>query len=264
MSKKLEEKIYYYKDELNDSFTEPLKNPKVIDENYKYVHKNIFYRFASFILYRFVALPISYLYLKCKFHLSYKNKKAIKKFRNKGIFIYGNHTQQFLDPFSPAHLTFPTKPYIIAHPDNVSLKVIGKCMPMLGALPLPSNIKATKNFIYCINYLNKKGKPIMIYPEAKIWPYYTKIRPFISSSFNYPVKTNSPVFAMTTTYQKRKNPKKVKVTIYVDGPFYSDENLTNNKDKEQNLRDKVYNQMVERTKNNNVEFIKYKKIDENN
>lgn len=257
----MKNKIMYYKDELKDSFTTPLETPKKIDENYKYIHKNIFYKIGSFILYRFIALPISFIFLKIKFHLKYKNKKVLKGYKNKGIFIYGNHTQQFLDPFTPAHLLYPIKPYVIVHPDNVSLKVIGSCMPMLGALPLPDNIKATKNFISCIEYYNKKGNPIAIYPEAKIWPYYTKIRPFVSSSFKYPVKTNSPTFTMTTTYQKRKNPNKVKVIIYVDGPFYPDDNLTN-KEKEQNLRDKVYNQMVERSKENTVEMIQYVKIEE--
>ena len=259
----MENKINYYKDELLDAFTTPLENPRVIDENYKYIHKNIFYKLASGFIYRIIALPLSRIYLKHKFHLSFKNKKVLKKYRKKGIFIYGNHTQQLADAFVPAHLMYPIKPYVIVHPDNVSLPVIGKAVPMLGALPLPSNIKATKNFIKAIETINQKGKPIMIYPEAKIWPYYTKIRPFVSNSFKYPVKSQSPTFAITTTYQKRRNPKKVKITVYVDGPFYPNPDLPI-KEQEKDLRDKVYSAMTERAKNSNYELIKSVKIDDNN
>ena len=254
-------KINYYKDELKDSFTTPLENPRVIDENYKYIHKNIFYKIASFVAYRIIAVPLSYLYLKLKFHLTFKNKKVLKGYKKKGIYIYGNHTQQLADAFIPTHLTRPTKPYVIVHPDNVSLKVIGRAVPMLGALPLPDNIKATKNFLKAIEIINKKGSPIMIYPEAKIWPYYTKIRPFVSNSFKYPVKSNSPTFCITTTYHKRKNPNKVKLIVYVDGPFYPDSSLSL-KEQEKDLRNKVYNQMVERAKTSDCELIQYVKIQE--
>ena len=47
---------------------------------------------------------------------------------------------------------------------------------------------------------------------------------------------------------------------YIDGPFWADENLNSIKDKKQNLRDKIYNQMVERSKNSTYEFIEYKKV----
>ena len=53
-------------------------------------------------------------------------------------------------------------------------------------------------------------KTILIYPEAHIWPYYTKIRPFPSTSFRYPIKFNVPSFSITTTYQKvgKRKPNK--------------------------------------------------------
>ena len=99
-----------------------------------------------------------------------------------------------------------------------------------------------------------------MFPEAHIWPYYTKIRPFKSVSFQYPIKFNKPTFCVTNTYQKRKN-NKVQIVSYVDGPFFPDEGLTKKEAKE-NLRNKVYEQMVERSKNSNVEVVKYIKKEE--
>lgn len=62
---------------------------------------------------------------------------------------------------------------------------------------------------------------------------------------------------MTNTYQERKNGK-VKITTYIDGPFFSD--IKNPvKEQQQELRDKVYEQMVQRSQNSTYEHIIYKK-----
>ena len=105
--------------------------------------------------------------------------------------------------------------------------------------------------------------PIVVFPEAHIWPYYTKIRPFKSTAFKYPIKYNVPAFCFTTTYQKRKFSKKPKITVYVDGPFYPDSNLRG-KEQEIELRNQVYECMVERSKNSTDEYYKYYKRVEKN
>ena len=69
-------------------------------------------------------------------------------------------------------------------------------------------------------------KCVVIYPEAHVWKYYTKIRPYPSTSFKFPVHCNVPAFCMTTTYYKRKLGKKPGIVVYIDGPFMLDNNLT--------------------------------------
>ena len=102
---------------------------------------------------------------------------------------------------------------------------------------------------------------ISIYPEAHVWPYYSKIRNFSSTSFKYPVKLNKPVFVFTTTYKKRKY-RRPKIIVYIDGPFYSDQKLSLKKSQEE-LRNKVYNTMCLRSKNTDVEYYKYIKDESN-
>ena len=55
--------------------------------------------------------------------------------------------------------------------------------------------------------------PIIVYPEAHVWPYYTKIRPFKTSAFTFPVEEEKEVYCATTTYQKSKLFKKPKVVM---------------------------------------------------
>lgn len=71
----------------------------------------------------------------------------------------------------------------------------------------------------------KQRRVICIYPEAHIWPYYTGIRPFTEASFRYPVRYDTPVYAFTNVYKKRKHLFTPKITTYVDGPFYPDKTL---------------------------------------
>ena len=58
--------------------------------------------------------------------------------------------------------------------------------------------------------------------------------------------------------EKRKRGKnKVKITSYIDGPFFVNKDLETKQEQKKDLRNRVYNQMVERSKNSNFEFIKY-------
>ena len=137
------------------------------------------------------------------------------------------------------------------------MKGLQTFVELIGAIPIPSNKKAMNNFLDAIQKRIEQGNSITIYPEAHIWPYYTGIRNFKSVSFKYPVKLKVPSFCMTNTYQSYgKN--KVKIVTYIDGPFFPDENLSI-KGRQEDLRNRIYNKMLERSKQSNVEVIKYVK-----
>lgn len=229
-------------------------SPKKIDEKYIYVHKNPFYRFFSFITYWLIAKPIACLHYKLH---GYKivNRKLLKSVKG-GYFIYGNHTAQILDAFGPTHIIKGKNPQIICDAENVSNGLVGKLIRMWGAIPLPSTIAATRNFNTRIEQSLKKGQPVLIYPEAHLWPYYTKIRKFNDTSFHYPVKYKKPIFTFTTTYQLKKTGKKPRIVVYIDGPFYPDETLSAKQQRAQ-LCEIAYNKMCERSLNSNYEYVKY-------
>ena len=255
----MEQKINYYKDELNDEFSGAEIQPKKIDENYKYNHKNPFW-FISAFLFNIILLPVKFIYPKIKFRIKYIGKKKLKKYKNTGYFVYVNHTQVFADTFIPSNPIFPKKNYLIVNPENVSMPVIGNGIQMLGAIPIPCNKKAMKNFLDKINQAIKNKHAVTIYPEAHIWPYYTRIRPFKSVSFKYPVELDVPTFCMTNTYQRRGKTNKINIVTYIDGPFFPDKNLSIKEQKE-DLRNQVYEQMNKRSENCNIEHIKYIKIE---
>ncbi len=254
-------KIICYSDELNDEFSTAKITPKKIDGSYKYEHTSLFKKFTSFFWYRIVAAPIAYLYTKIVFHHKIINKQFLKEFKKNSYFIYGNHTQDIADAFIPNILSYPKRSYVIVHANNVSMPILGKVTSSMGALPLPDDTLAYKNFLKAISNKIKKNQVVVIYPEAHIWPFYTKIRPFVDKSFHYPITYNVPSFCFTNTYQKRKHSSKPKIVTYIDGPFYPNNDLPLNLRKK-DLRDRIYNCMRNRSLNSNVEWIKYIKSEE--
>ncbi len=254
--KQQEKEVFYYQDELNDEFTEFKGKTKLIDENFKYVKDGFGHRLIHSMIYRFLEKPAARIYLGTKFKVKIVNKGIFKKFKDTGVFIYGNHTQQFGDVLMPCLVSSPKYAYIIVHPNNISIKGIGGLINECGALPLPSNVAATRHFLDAIKTRIEQKHAIVIYPEAHIWPYYTKIRPFKSVSFRYPVQLEAPTFCFTNTYVKNGKSKKPKMITYIDGPFYPNKELPF-KEQIEDLRNQVYNTMVERSKLSDFEMFEY-------
>ncbi len=251
-----EKKINYYEDELNDEFSTAKIIPKVIDENYKYKHSKI-WDFRSLIIQNVLSMPVKVLSAKLKFKIKYIGKEKLKPYKNTGYFVYVNHTQPYGDTFIPSLPIYPKRNFFIVNPENISIKPFGKLIEKLGAIPIPGNKKAMKSFLETVKEKIQKNFSVTIYPEAHIWPYYTKIRPFKAVSFTYPLEMEKPVFCMTNTYQKDGNKEKAKIVTYIDGPFWANSELPF-KARKQDLRDRVYNTMVERSKNSNIEIIEYR------
>lgn len=249
-------KVIYYSDEMNDEFSTAEITPRTIDENYVYIYDSKFKRFTHFFWYRIVATPIAMAYVRLVFGHKIKGRGKFEKHRKDGYFMYGNHTQDIADPFIPNMINLPKTNYVVVHANNVSMPVLGKITPSLGALPIPEGMKGYKNFLEAIDTRISQGHCVVIYPEAHIWPYYTKIRNFPDTSFAYPAKSGTPVYCFTNTYHKRRFFKHPRIITYVDGPFYPDMDQPL-KARRKELRDKVYQAMCRRAKNSDHEQIKY-------
>ena len=249
-------KVIYYQDELNDEFSVAQITPKVIDGSYVYDYTSPWKKFTHVFWYRIVAAPLAISYTKLCFHHKIIGKKLLKAQKDTGVFLYGNHTQDIGDALIPNILNLSKDTYVIVHPNNVSMPILGAVTPSLGAIPLPDDREAYRNFLKIIDKRIGEKRQIVIYPEAHIWPYYTGIRPFSDDSFHYPVKANVPAFCFTNTYQKRRFSKKPRIVTYIDGPFYPDPALPV-RARRKDLRDRIYRQMCERAKLSTVVTIQY-------
>ncbi len=251
-------KIIYYSSYTEDVVKSRNQNYR-LKPDYKWINDNVFHKAGSFIIYG-AAVIAGLVGCKLVWGISYKNKKVLKECMDKGYFIYANHTQPVGDVVIPALSCIRKRAYVIVSQSNYGIPVIGKLLPMLGALPVPDSISEYKKFAKSYKKRISEGHPVVIYPEAHVWPYYSKIRPFEKTSFRFPAELKAPVYVMTTTYTRRKLFGKVmkrpKINVYVDGPYYVDDNISV-KDNQQQLHDKVYEVMSMRSKQSDYEYIHY-------
>ncbi len=261
--KKREPLVIYYHDELNDEFSSAVITPKPIDENWVYIHTSLWKKFTRFFWLRMVATPIAYTWIRLKFRHKMVGREKLKAVDKKqGYFLYGNHTQPTADALIPTMLAGARETYVIVHPNNVSMPYLGRITPSLGALPLPDNLAAMRNFNRAVETRIAEGCCVAVYPEAHIWPYYTGIRPYLDTSFSFPIRLETPVFCFTNTYQKRGKSNKPRIITYVDGPFYPDPALKGAAQRRE-LRDRVHAAMCERSRLSNCEVIKYVRSEDN-
>lgn len=255
----MEQEIRYYSDEVHDDFANTNINTQPLPVDFKYYTKNPLVAIRKFIIYRCIITPIVCLYNKLVRGITYKNKQCMKGYKNRGCFIYGNHTAFMCDAFNPTYIAYPRWVNVVVNEDSTSIKGIRWLLMDLGALPIPSNIHMMNKFTDAVNHAIEKKHWVAIYPEAHIWPYYNDVRNFPSVSFRYPVKLNAPVFSYTMTYSKRKHSNKPKITVYIDGPFFPDTTLPQ-KQAITKLRDEVYAAMKARTDEFSTYEYKYKYV----
>jgi len=239
------QEIYYY-DSFETDFLETKNQEVKLPKNFKWIKKNPIYNFLAYILY-YGVLIFAFFYAKFALHLEIVGKEKLK--RQKGYFIYSNHTLKLGDVFNPFLVNFPRKPYLICSKSNLGIPFLGKLLPMAGALPIPENIHDMIKFNKAVKKRAEKH-PVVIYPEAHLWPYYTGVRPFSTSSFLFPAEQNKSCFVAVTTFQKNRT------TIYIDGPFKNDPKL-NKHENAKRLRVEVEKVMKRLAEKNEVEYIKY-------
>ena len=252
----------YWSDELNDDFTEMgLERPK-IPTDYQYLRKNFFVKLWDGFLYYCLAKPFLAIY--CFFHgIRVKNRKAIRKLSGHGAVIYSNHTDVINDAFKFQSLIFWKKVHVVAYSDATTVPVAKHLLKSLGYLPIPESRENFANFNKAIEYIVKIRRGyVLIYPEAHVWPYYTKIRHFKTVSFHYPATMDLPVLPAVGVWRKVWWSKKPRQTIIFGDPIYPDPTLTTTQNKAM-LAQKCFEVMDYISKSvDQVEYIKYIKKDE--
>ncbi len=271
---------YYYKD-YDENFVKTKNQAKKIPDDYQWIKRNPFAIIFGAIAFRILKV-YGFFYAKIILHLKVEGAEKINNYRYKassrnatqkyaklgqsslsgkgGYYVYANHTLPLGDVFNSA-LYNPVHPYYICDSSNLGIPILGPILPFVGALPIPDSIRGKKHLFDAISYRAKRGNAIIIYPEAHVWPYYTKIRPFGTAAFNFPIRDDLPVFTATTVFnQPKKEGKKPRITIYIDGPFYPKGEKLTKKEKIKSLHYQVAQQLTKRAKLSDYEYHEYEKV----
>ena len=258
MAEEIERETRYYRS-FSDDFVETANQGYELPEDFEWIDDSRAGRAKAAVL-RPIGLLVAKVYSKAALGMRIENREAILDYQNscdEGFFVYINHTQTFNDVVLPLLMAYPKRAYILISPSNMGIPVLGGLLPAFGALPIPDNLEQTKKLNAAVKTRIEEGQAVITYPEGHLWPWNTHPRPLEAAAFTYPVSTNRPVFAATTTYQPRAHHKTPRATVYVDGPFYPDESLPRARRKEK-LRDEVQAAMQKRSRESTVEYVRYR------
>ncbi len=250
-------KIIYYQDEIHDDFaaTRDALSGYSTPSDFDYLPQSAVQKILSSVVYRGVT-PLASLWCRFAHGVYIQNRKAVFSVPG-GFFLYGNHTQNVCDAFIPTLISFPRRCRIVTGPDAVSLPILQYLVPMLGGMPLPGNPACARRFLAAIRKCIAENETVTIYPEAHIWPYYNKIRPFPADSFTYPARMKVPVIAFTVTYRERLflRDHRPRITVTLSDPI-----MPGTYQNHTELRDRVYNFMCRTVEQqNSVAYYEYRK-----
>lgn len=171
--------------------------------DYEYVRYGVWNRLLDWLLLALLWI-VGTVYVRLVRRVHIHGRERLRPYLHSGLFLYGNHTQPVLDPFIALLTLTGSRPYGIVSTANFGIPVLGRLMPWCGALPVLHTALGQRQLAQSVYEHIRLGHPIVVYPEAHVWPYCTQIRPFSAASFAWAVETGKPVFTMTTVYRHKR------------------------------------------------------------
>ncbi len=192
-----------------------------VDENFAFINKNIFFRIGSTVLFYLVAIPLLDIVARLWFGLRIKGHKKLRYIKG-GAVTVTNHIH-LLDPPMVAFGLFPKKAHMATLRATFEIPVIRWLVRMLGGVPIPETPKALNSFMESMRQELVAGRIVHFYPEASMWPWHDKLRPFKNGAFNLAIRSGVPVVPMVFKFRKAWWPfslirKKPLVTLEVGDP----------------------------------------------
>lgn len=209
----------------------PPKKRKIISDDWKYRRRSPIYKFESWVL-RLLALiflPIGNFW---RYRFRIKGKRNIREVKKRGGIVIANHVLNMDAAIISSSIFNNKKLHFVILGENATIPVAGKIITALGGVPIADDIKGTKKFMSYCNWLLRKRKPILVFPEKSLWHGYKGIRPFDKGAFTMACKNNVPVLPIVITLKNRKTRRgsqKYRVYFNVQPPIYPARGLTGTK-----------------------------------
>lgn len=219
-----------------------------IDKNYKFRIKNPIAKFFANLFYCFAALVIPFI-VYLAHGVRFRGRRNLRSLKNTGAVAITNHVL-YLDCMMIAQAVFPKKLYFQVLENNMKLPGVRFFMKACGCMPIPRKQSAKRVYVEETDKILKDEKKFVgIYPEAALWPYYTKIRKFKPGAFHFAVKDDVPIIPVIINFraprgiQKWFNMKVRYVTVHIGKPIYANKDLPFNESVTE-LMERSHNIMV--------------------
>ena len=176
---------------------EPLKFE--IKDDYKYIIDNKILNCFSDLLF-IIITPILWILNRVLFGFDVEGVDNLRKVSGGKVTI-SNHVHP-MDCTMNGLINFPERTYFPTLATNFKIPFIRHLIRILYAVPIPKKQAQKEKFFEQINKALLDGKTIHMYPEAALWPYYEKIRPFKKGAFKMAVEANCPIVPILYKFEE--------------------------------------------------------------
>lgn len=202
-----------------------------IKDNYKYIVDNKIFNGISDLIFLTIT-PILWILNRTLFGFDVEGLNNLRKIDGGKITI-SNHIHP-MDCTMNGLINFPERTYFPTLETNFKIPFIRHLIRILYAIPIPKKTAQKEKFFNQINKALLSGKTIHMYPEAALWPYYEKIRPFKKGAFRMAVDANCPIVPILYTFEEPQGifalyKKKKCIRAQILEPVYPDMNLERTK-----------------------------------
>ena len=172
----------------------------ILKDDYKLYKKGFFFWFFQITM---ILITNFVLFFPKKLSWGYKvvgkkNKKYIKS-----SILVCNHTFP-LDAFSILTALWTKRIYTLTLQSNLGFGIVSKYFRIGGGVPIPTGFKLYKRFVNESPEVLRKGKNILVFPEAMLMPYCDHIREFKSGAFHFAIDGADNIIIMVHTFHKPK------------------------------------------------------------
>lgn len=223
-----------------------------VNEKYKYVPTNIFFRIISWIVYYLIAVPILSIILKLVYDLKIEGKENIKDLQGSAITV-SNHVLVLDCAMVGLAVCGKKKIFYTTQSESFQIPFVRKLIKLLRAIPIPKGVKNKERMVKEISNLLKDNKFVHFYPEAILYPYCNKIRHFKNGAFDLAIKNDVPVVPIVIKFRQPKGIRKIlkrkkDVTLKILEPICFEKILK--EEVQDNLDNNLKNNLENNSKNN--------------
>lgn len=223
---------YQYPDEYDQHMVESVPVvEKEFDENYPYYKDGLFYKTARFFAY-LTAYTVGYVVCLFKHGIRFVGRENLKKHKeglSSGCVTICNHVLRY-DYMCIMRGICPNFQYYPAW----NAKLLDKdrhCVSFTGGIPVPQKRAGLRAFFKAFDRHMSENAWIHFFPEAAMWPFYQKIRPFKKGAFSLAVKHNQPILPMAFRFRdpgklaKFFGAKEPFASLHIGEPIYPDSSI---------------------------------------
>ena len=155
------------------------------------------------LLWYCLALPMFHLVYRPFFGLKVENHDVIRRLHGQGFVIVCNHVH-VMDSIMVAIAASPRHPFFTSQEETFYIRGLRTLLRVLNCVPILKEQQGLQMFLDSMVAQLKKGRPVLVYPEAEIRVLCDHLRKFSNGAFTLAHRADVPVVPMVITPRERK------------------------------------------------------------